>query len=672
VTPEQPSGPPEYLLTGNSTFTNAMTHLRVLLVDDNPHDRQLATRALRHILPDLQVIEVTALAALEAALEQGGFDFAITDYRLLWTDGITVLQAIKARFPDCPVVMYSDSADAEEAVAAMQAGLDDYVPKSARHRSRLPNVVLAVLERTRAYRNARDAHARAEAALKRSHERFTLAAAAVGAVIYDWDLARDTIERTDSLADLVGYAPEDVPPNPTWWMEQIHPDDRARAQADIETALARDAQYNLEYRLRHRDGGYRWVWDRALIVRDGVGQAVRVVGSASDNTTKKELEAQLWHAQRMESIGRLAGGVAHDFNNLLTVILGNAELGLGDVTPDQPGHEEFAEIQRAAGRAKGITRQLLAYARREHLTPRRVNLNDLILEWAPLLQRSMSPQIVFHLELAPELPPVHVDPAHIEQVLMNLAINARDAMPSGGELTISTAEVVLDAAFVSTHLGSTAGAHVLLTVRDTGTGMDANVQAHLFEPFFTTKERGQGTGLGLAMCYGIVKQHGGSIWVESAPGAGTTFTIYLPIAPGAAEDHPVELRDPAVISGDETVLVVEDEPAVLSFLVRVLEAHGYTVYTAASGAEAIARLEAPEGQTVRLVITDELMPGLRGSALIARLRRRAPGLPAILISGNLASLDEATIPGVALLSKPFSSAALLAAVRAALDARKPA
>jgi two-component system cell cycle sensor histidine kinase/response regulator CckA len=389
-----------------------------------------------------------------------------------------------------------------------------------------------------------------------------------------------------------------------------------------------------------------------------------------DNITeRKRLEAQLRQAQKMESVGRLAGGVAHDFNNLLTVMLSNATLARDGLPEGDPARADLMEIEEAAKRAAVLTRQLLAFARRQVAEPRALDLNAVTLAMDKMLRRLIGEDVELVTLLAEELGTVWADPGHIEQVLVNLAVNARDAMPGGGKLTIETSNVALDAEYAAHHVTMTPGEYVLLAVSDTGHGMTPEVLEHAFEPFFTTKERGKGTGLGLSTCYGIVKQSGGWIWVYSEPGQGTTFKIYLPRIRAPAEVFapvaPAPLR-----GGTETILMVEDDAKVREAALRSLRERGYSVVEAANGWEALRAAE-DRSTPIALLLTDIVMPHMGGRELVERLRALRPQIKVLYTSGyaEQAIVHQGTLDrGVAFLPKPFDSTGLARKVREVLDA----
>ena len=423
-----------------------------------------------------------------------------------------------------------------------------------------------------------------------------------------------------------------------------------------------------ETREHDRDGRPRVFLNNVVgFVEDG--HLVRVWGTQRDVTEQRHLEEQFRQSQKMEAVGQLAGGIAHDFNNLLTAILGNTQLLLRDLPPGDAKRGDVEEIRKASERAASLTRQLLAYSRRQMLQPEVLNLNGVVAEMDKMLRRLIGEHIALVTVLAPDLGHVRADPNQLEQVIVNLAVNARDAMAQGGTLTIETANVDLDATYAQTHLGSVPGPYTMLAVTDTGVGMDAGVRAHLFEPFFTTKEVGRGTGLGLATVYGIVKQSDGYISVYSEVGRGSSFKIYLPRI-ATPSDAPVGPQRGRPARGNETVLVVEDEPAVLTLSRRALETQGYVVL-AASDATAALRIVERHGGTIHLLVTDVVMPGLSGRELADKLAAQRPGIRVLYMSGypGDAVVEHGSLPaGSAFLQKPFSPDSLARKVRDVLDA----
>jgi two-component system, cell cycle sensor histidine kinase and response regulator CckA len=397
-------------------------------------------------------------------------------------------------------------------------------------------------------------------------------------------------------------------------------------------------------------------------------EGVFAIAFVSDITQRKQLEERLMHAQKMEAVGRLAGGVAHDFNNMLTVISGYNRMILDEVSTMDPLRGYAEEILRAADRAAALTNQLLAFSRRQIVQPRVVNVNAVIDVTDKMLRRLIGEDIQLALALNPDAGNIRADPGHIEQALVNLAINSRDAMPNGGRITIESANVHLDETYARTHMGMQPGDFVMIALSDTGQGMNAETRRHIFEPFFTTKEQGKGTGLGLATVYGMVKQAGGDIWVYSEPGKGTTFKLYFPRVADPVSELAEDASDGEHV-GAGTILVVEDEESVRDLTARILRQAGYTVLTAASGEEAMELSKRrPEG--IDLLLTDVVMPRMSGKELAESLLKTRPGMKVLYASGyteNTVVHHGVLDAGVAFLPKPFSREILAKKVRDVLE-----
>jgi two-component system, cell cycle sensor histidine kinase and response regulator CckA len=515
---------------------------------------------------------------------------------------------------------------------------------------------------------------RAETALRESEERLRLVRRASNDAVYDWDVPSGRVQW--SGGEIFGYDEADEHYDIAWWEQRVHPDDRARIEATLEAAVAGNAEsWSEEYHFLRADGMYAAVLDRGLIVRGIGGRPVRMIGCMADLTERRRLEDQLRQSQKMEAVGRLAGGVAHDFNNVLTVVKSFSEFLLEDLDKLDPRRSDVEEIAKAADRAAALTRKLLAFSRKQVMRPELLDLNSVVVGMEKMLQRLIGDDVRIVTELDPDLLPVEADPSSIEQAILNLAVNARDAMPDGGTLTIRTKNETLDK--TDSGWAIRPGRYAMLSVSDTGHGMDATTQARVFEPFFTTKPQGQGTGLGLAMVYGIVKQSGGHVWVESEPDQGTTFIVYLPQptqleagrALRATPDGSGEPRQPGSHTGNETILVVDDEEAVRSSTRRALERAGYTVIPAIDGADAL-RLFTEHDGAVDLVVTDVVMPGLSGRELVGRLKIMSPELPVLFVSGYTeegVKKQGVLEPGTAYLEKPFTAEKLLHMVREVLD-----
>ena len=456
------------------------------------------------------------------------------------------------------------------------------------------------------------------------------------------------------------------------WMMRLHPEDAARVVEQWSIALAEGREFEHEHRLLLPNNRIRWVRCRSSPIRGTEGVVPGVVGTIEDITERKGLEAQLRQAQKMEAVGQLAGGVAHDFNNLLTVINVHAELALETLTSDEGLHADLTEISRAAGRAAALTRQLLAFSRKQVMQPQLLDLRDVIAGVAPMLARLIGEDIAVETVVPCDIGTVRADPGQLEQVLVNLAVNARDAMPGGGRLVLKASNLVVGQQQERRRDGIAPGEYVLLLVCDTGCGMTPDELERVFEPFFTTKPVGLGTGLGLPTVYGIVKQSGGHIWLDSEPGRGTTVTLCLPrVMEPAASEPPSDNRPPRP-RGVETVLIVEDEEAVRGLARRILERQGYAVLEARGGREALA-LAATHDGAIDLLLTDIVMPGMNGRLLAEQLLDAHPELRVLYMSGYT---DDEIVRrgmfdrGTGFLEKPFSAETLARAIRAALDAER--
>ncbi len=462
--------------------------------------------------------------------------------------------------------------------------------------------------------------------------------------------------------------------NVATFFSMVHPEDRDAVRQSSQRAIETFQPYAIEHRIVRPDNSIRWVQELADIVRDDAGRPLRMVGTVQDVTERRQLEAQLVQAQKMEAIGRLAGGVAHDFNNILTAILGYSDVLLAQAGPDHPWREDLEEIRKAGERAAALTRQLLAFSRKQVLAPEDVDLGAVVANVEKILRRVIGEDVELVTVAGAGLVPVRADPGQIEQVLLNLAVNARDAMPKGGRITIETRNADVDDAYAREHVPLVAGRYVMLEVRDTGEGMDRETRSHIFEPFFTTKERGKGTGLGLSMVYGIIKQSGGYIWVDSEPGKGAIFRMYLPPIESPREvSRPVaEVGAPRPGPGGETIFVVEDEDTVRGLARGILQANGYVVRDFSSGEKALATL-AGFSDPVHLLLTDVVMPKLSGPELAARVVQMRPEVRVVYMSGY----TEQTLGGqgpkkldAPLIPKPFTPDTLVKRVREALDSPK--
>jgi PAS domain S-box-containing protein len=506
---------------------------------------------------------------------------------------------------------------------------------------------------------------RMEAGLKESEERYRLLFERNLAGVYRSTADGRLLECNRAFARMLGYlSPAEAMSHPE---ADLH--GGPAAHAEFRERLRKEGSLvNYESQARRKDGSPVWVIQNVSLLKNEDGEEM-LLGTVFDVTERRRLEEQLLQSQKMEAVGRLAGGIAHDFNNLLTAIAGYSDLLLSDLPANDPRRESAVEIREAGRRAAGLTQQLLAFSRRQVLEPRVLDLNAVIAGMEKMLRRVIGEDIELTTALDPDLWRTMADPGQIEQAIVNLAVNARDAMPRGGRLTLETANVTLDEKFASAYATVQPGPHVMLAVSDNGIGMDAALQARLFEPFFTTKERGKGTGLGLSTTYGIVKQSGGSIWVYSEPGHGTTFKIYLPRCeePLAEREAPPLPLTPR--AGSETVLLVEDETEVRRLVERLLQMQGYAVIAAASPAEAIGAARA--AGKIDLLVTDVIMPGMNGREMARLLAAERPRMRVLYMSGYTdAAIAQQGIlpPGTAFLSKPFTPDVLARKVREVLDA----
>ncbi len=530
-----------------------------------------------------------------------------------------------------------------------------------------------VEERTHALRAEIAEREQAEESLRLSEERFrkVFEEGPVGMALVDVNLR--LLNVNEALCRMLGYGSADLIGLAI--AEITHVEDVADEMKQVQRLVSGEIPtYKMEKRFLTKSGKVAWGNLTASVIRGERGDPLFGFQIVEDITERKQLEMQLIQSQKMEAIGRLAGGVAHDFNNLLTVINGYSDLLLGKLPPDDPQRGNLEEIRKAGERAAGLTRQLLAFGRRQVLAPQELDLNGIMANMDRMLRRLIGEDVDLVSIPTPAAGRVKADPSQIEQIIMNLAVNARDAMPKGGKLTIEIANRELDEVYCRSHVGVTPGSYVMLAVSDTGMGMDSATQAQVFEPFFTTKEKDKGTGLGLATVHGIVKQSGGHIWLYSEPGRGTTFKVYLPRIDEATEKlsmKPTPGNEP--VRGTETILLVEDEPALRMMARQILESKGYRVLEARSGDDALAVAEQHRGP-VHLLLSDVIMPGMSGRELAEHLTtslRR--DMKVLYMSGYT---DNAIVhhgvldPGIHFLQKPFTPSALANKVREVLDTRR--
>jgi len=520
---------------------------------------------------------------------------------------------------------------------------------------------------------------RAEEELSQSHDLLAQLAKLVPGVIYQYRLYPDGRSAfpysSPGMNDIYEVSPEEVREDATPVFGRLHPDDHARVGEAIFESARQLSIFYCEFKVILPRQGLRWRWSQAHPVRleDGStlwhGIILDVTERKKAETERQELEMQLRQSHKMESVGRLAGGVAHDFNNMLQLILGHADMAIDLVSPEESLYDHLALVRKAAQRSADLTRQLLAFARKQVVAPKVLNLNDTVSGMLKMLQRLIGEDIHLSWKPASDTRPVKIDPSQIDQILANLCINARDAISGGGKMTIETANATFDDDYCSLHPDFVPGTYVGISVSDDGCGMDKETLSHIFEPFFTTKRMGEGTGLGLATVYGIVRQNNGFINVYSEPGKGTRFTIYLPRFEGGSPTAEIAGSASPNARGNETILVVEDDPDLLDLTRSMLEKQGYTVLSANSPADALRRAEGHSGK-IHLLLSDVVMPQMNGRELSHKIVSLHPNARCLFMSGYTANviahhgvLDE----GVHFIQKPFSTEDLATKVRGALE-----
>ena len=486
---------------------------------------------------------------------------------------------------------------------------------------------------------------------------------------WEWDLQKGEIAWCENLESLLGLHPGSFEGTSRAFLECVHPEDRDLVVESLNPTLEKGARYEIEFRLLWADQTTRWMRSQGRIFFDEVGRPVQMVGVIMDVTRHVQVEDEMRQLQKMETVGKLAGGIAHDFNNLLTGISGSSFFLLDGLSLEDPLRQEVDQILQQVDRAVNLTRQLLTFSRRQVVQPQILDFVATITNMERLLRHLIGKDIEIVTSLGGEGKCVRIDPGQIEQVIVNLAVNARDAMPEGGMLTFEVASIELDKSYDHQHPGIALEPHVKLTVSDTGHGMDRETLSHIFEPFFTTKEPDKGTGLGLSTVYGIVEQNGGKIEVASTPGQGTVFTIYLPQVEEIAEET---VEDPVTsdsLQGSETILLVEDEEVVRRLLQRILSRQGYNLLEACDGEDAL-QVFAQHRDTIHLLVTDVVMPKMNGSELVRRLKILCPEIKVLYVSGHpekATDLETELGRDVKLIYKPFQHETLLTNVRSLLD-----
>jgi len=612
-------------------------------------------------------------------------DLVISDVVMPQVDGIELCNMIRAHelLSTTPVLLVSAvQKDTKTIVEGLHTGADDYL--------RIPYEPAILI--AKAIRLIEVNRVAEELAREKECLRLAIAAARMG--LWEWNIVTGKIYWSGDLEKIHGLAPGDFHGTLESFLDQVYPADRELVQVSLARTLDDGSEHDIEYRIVWPNNDIHWVQGRGAVIRNRRGKPVQMIGLCMDVTARKQseellqnahdelerrveertaerrhLEARLHQSQKLEAVGQLAGGIAHDFNNLLTAIIGYSQLSLLRLPPDNPLRPNLEEIKKAADRAASLTRQLLAFSRKQVMQPRVFDLNVVIADLERMLGRMIAENIELRTRLQTKLGNVRADPGQIEQVIVNLAVNARDAMPFGGKLTIETANIYLDETYAQQHLAVTPGPYVLLAVSDTGMGMDAETQQHIFEPFFTTKEVGKGSGLGLSTVYGIVKQSGGNIWVYSETGKGTTVKIYLPRVDEVAEEYKRTVALTDLPPGNETILLVEDDEMVRRLTRDVLTTSGYLVLEAASGSAAQIICEHHK-DVIHLLLTDVVMPEMSGREVVNRLLPLHPEMRVLYMSGyaeNAIVHHGVLNGGINFIQKPFGPQVLALKVREVLE-----
>lgn len=639
----------------------APARVRILHLEDNKSDAELIVSILEEEGLETVVRRVESREEFGKALEEGGFDLILSDFSLPAYDGLSALNLAMEHRPEIPFIFISGTIGEEKAVKALLDGATDYLLKS--HLSRLAPAVLRALREA----EQRQQQKRLHEALLQSEAKYRQIVEATDEGIWQLDSEGRTVFVNTRLATLLDRSESEILRRRP--LDFIAPVDREPAAKRF-SLEGRGRREVYEIRFERKDGVELWTMVASTPLMKGdccVGELMMV----TDITEKKRLESQFLQAQKMEAVGRLAGGVAHDFNNLLTVILANCEFVLDSMGTGSPAYADVLEIDEAAKRAVVLTRQLLTFSRKQVYEIKPLDPNETIRNMESLLRKLIGEDIVFDIELDENVERIQADSGHLEQVIMNLAVNARDAMPMGGRLAIRTESVKIHERSERTHPEGKVGSFVVVTVSDTGVGMDAETLSHAFEPFFTTKEVGKGTGLGLSTVYEIVHRVSGSIEVDTALGMGTSFRIWFSSHPPNGDEVLRDRRVGEALNGGETLLVVEDEEILLRLVSRVLARFGCRVLST-TRAEAALEILKETVPPVDLVITDVVLPGLSGLDLGKEFEKIRPGTKVLYISGYTDAIlaERGILPeGIHFMNKPFTPEQLLEKIREVLESR---
>ncbi len=646
----------------------AARELHILVVDDEPAHVEAICRSLREGKPQASLRTAGSLAEYHEAVERQVPDVAIVDLNLPDGQATVILESPRTP-PPFPIMVMTSYGNEKSAVEAMKAGALDYIVKSPESFAALPGTLDRLMREWRLVQDRNEA----EEALREKEEKYRVLVENAGEAIFV--IQGDRIQFANPKALEMAHLTEETL-HLRSFLEFVHPDDRAMILERHQQRLRGESlPSSYSFRLQTSAREIRWVDLNVVLIHwEGKPATLNFMSDVTERIQaeeeRKNLQEQLLHSQKMEAVGRLAGGVAHDFNNMLGVIIGHSEMALTRLRPTEPLYADLQEILRAASRSADLTQQLLAFARKQTVQRKVLDLNDKVSGMLRMLRRLIGEDIDLIWTPGPNLWPVFMDPSQVDQILANLTVNARDAISGVGSVKISTRNAFLDTREGGKGFHPGEGSWVLLVVSDTGAGMDNALLDHIFEPFFTTKEVGKGTGLGLATVYGIVNQNNGFIRVQSRPGQGSEFSIYLPRFHAEVEVAEEEKGEGTISGGTETLLLVEDEEAILNICQSMLEDQGYNVLPCRSPSEALSLARHHRGD-IHLLITDVIMPEMNGQELAGRVRSLRPDIRSLYISGytnDQFTHLSAVQSGINFLQKPFTMKTLAAKVRELLQA----
>lgn len=663
----------------HKAYSSMNMTINLLLIEVSEPDAQTVVRRLSQEGFSVSEKRVETRGELAAALDTRSWDLVISDYEMPAISAAEALSVLREKKSELPLIVVSDLEDEEKQDQILRAGAIDFLNKAKLHRL-APIIERELFMRTgpdSEYRESEWAHplekalALAEKAQLESEERYRALASCAHQV---WTVKSG---ETDVIPETVtSESPSRSDLDPLDWVRSIHPDDRDEFHEEWLNALENKEVFEIETRIQIVPGIFRHFYVRAVPVFHQDNTVREWIGMNFDTTERqlaeaelRKSEAKLLQIQKLESVGQLAGGIAHDFNNMLTAINGYCDLALRKIGEDDPLHKYISEIKKSGDRSALLTQQLLAFSRKQVLHPTVIDINQVIRDTGGMLRRLIGEDITLKTRLSGEIHPVRVDPGQLSQVIMNLAVNARDAMPGGGRLLIETANVYFDELYGRVHLDAKIGHYVMLAVSDTGTGIESEIQKKIFEPFFSTKESSKGTGLGLSTVYGIVKQSGGYVWLYSEVGHGSIFKVYFPMVADKIEKPPEPEMPVMLKKGNETILLVEDEFLVRNLCREVLESSGYQVFEANDGIEAL-EIFFRHRSRIDLLMTDIVMPKMGGRILAEKIQSYNPSLPILYMSGytdDMVIRSGVIEENVNYLQKPFNYNDLATKIRYLLD-----